>query len=298
MQVDDRVQVGKTISAIFVLDSSKLRRIVSIAEDRCSKFGTLIYEMSITLQSKKVVLVGTIEQVLDHDNTVKDPIDELSIDIRVPDKCWVSIEFKRRDYEIDITVNSEESRFTENLFDEIEEQIERTLVQSWIYTIKKSEFIIPSVMTLLLPILLIFSFLSTSSPTYKNFFLPTDTIDELVSMGQAAKTSEEKVEFLVAVQVEQLKTLSSNTEIFRIGSITRYGWSLIFAVLPIVVMVIAGSYLLKCYPGSVFSWGDYEEHYSLLLERRRFLWNAIVVSLAVGILANLAVVSLSRFMNG
>lgn len=68
-------------------------------------------------------------------------------------------------------------------------------------------------------------------------------------------------------------------------------------LVPALLTILSLAYLIKyCYPGSVFLWGDFIEHYNAIIERRKFVWNAIVISLLVGILGNLFVFGLSPFM--
>jgi hypothetical protein len=75
-------------------------------------------------------------------------------------------------------------------------------------------------------------------------------------------------------------------------SVTRWRSILIFA--PALVIALAFLYLLfKCYRSAVFPWGDAEEWYKSITNRRRFIWSAMIASLLVGILGNLFVFALS-----
>jgi len=57
---------------------------------------------------------------------------------------------------------------------------------------------------------------------------------------------------------------------------------------PFLIMLTALGYLyLRCYPGAIFLWGDAEEWYTAILNKRKFIWSTIVVALILGIVLDL-----------
>src|SRR5262249_14768145 len=62
-------------------------------------------------------------------------------------------------------------------------------------------------------------------------------------------------------------------------------WRTILVLAPAIIIVVAFLYLfISCYPPAVFLWGDAEEEYKALVNKRRFIWSTIIASLFVGIL--------------
>jgi hypothetical protein len=75
-------------------------------------------------------------------------------------------------------------------------------------------------------------------------------------------------------------------------------WRLIVIILPAAIAVVAQFALASCYPQVVFLWGDAEEWYQKVLSRRGLIWNVVLATLFLGIMANLAVFALGSLISG
>lgn len=58
----------------------------------------------------------------------------------------------------------------------------------------------------------------------------------------------------------------------------------------LVALLSAFAAIFWFYPRNVFSWGDCGENYERIVERRKFIWYGVVLSLVIGVLGNLFVV--------
>jgi hypothetical protein len=60
-------------------------------------------------------------------------------------------------------------------------------------------------------------------------------------------------------------------------------------LIPLVFIIIAFFYLiLRCYPVTVFNWGDVNEWYENICRKRKTVWEVIMVAVIGGLLVNIA----------
>jgi hypothetical protein len=129
------------------------------------------------------------------------------------------------------------------------------------------------------------------------YYLNRDDFDYLDKKAKEATTTNEKVEFLLELQSRQLERITSRqrNDVINIGPLLTS--KNLFIMLPLLIILVCIGYLgERCYPSSVFLWGDYEEHYNKLVSKRKTIWNVIIVSLMIGILGNLFVFGLSSHL--
>ena len=130
----------RVFDSVFVLDSSKLSRLLNIIEERFKDLSeTFIPQFEISTKKGKNYSTSTVEEILSHDNPVKNPIIDLSILYKdkadEPDNtCF--IKYDKEDNEIKIKIKTKDAKQCNELFAEIEEQIERSLINNWVYSIK------------------------------------------------------------------------------------------------------------------------------------------------------------------
>jgi hypothetical protein len=56
--------------------------------------------------------------------------------------------------------------------------------------------------------------------------------------------------------------------------------------LPTLALVICSAVLgFTCYPSAVFLWGDVNDRYASLVNRRKILWGVIISLIVVGVLS-------------
>jgi hypothetical protein len=301
-------KLGKSIDSVFILDKSKLSRLLNIIEDKFKSAGLdPISSFELHLKNGKKMVVHDIEHVLVHDNSLKNPVTKMLISYEYSkdgntNNCEIFY-YKKRST-IDIFIKSSNVRWANELFAEIEEQIERILVNSWIYKFKKASknpiFNIGLVATLTLIVAILIAFLfSPSGPSLReNDFLSKSDIERILSLSQNAKTNDDKIGALFEYSVSRLKNMDK-------GQITSFNelinkFDLKFALIlsPLIIIIISFYYMFRyCYPGSMFLWGDYKEYYNTLLSKRKMVMNTIIITMLIGIIGNLFVYAFSKFFS-
>ncbi len=119
--------VSNTYKSTFVLDVSKMPRLLSVIEVRFKGLGDGIVKLfEITTQKGKSFSASNVEAILDHDNAVKNPITSCTIKYQDKDEdpqnsCFIN--FEQSDSEISVKIRGENSKWSNDLFAEVEEQI-------------------------------------------------------------------------------------------------------------------------------------------------------------------------------
>jgi hypothetical protein len=302
---EDSSRLSKRIRSVFLLDPSKLGRLLNVIENKFKDLGEVTQHYHVTLQSGRDLAVNSADHVLDQDNAVRNPINQLSMLIAtVNGASEAMVNFDREDSEIDIRVSSPNVKWAAELFGEIEEQVERTLVHSWVYALKSSREGWLSIISLIvagsMAITMAFSLQDISGPSdEKRLLLTSQNVQRLGEMVRAAKTMEDRVAFLTEFHTAQLQALAQReARISPLVGLSMPGWQAALVALPVIIALIAAWYLFaRCYPGSVFAWGDYADHFKTLVERRKFLWNAIVMAVAIGLVTNFAVYGAAYYLS-
>ena len=117
-------------SSPFVLDGAKLTRILTVIEER---FGEADFEQrfDVTLKNGKQVKVAALDALLKLDNTIKNPVTSLDIAAQSND-LHTSITFDDSERKnILVGVWGSNPKIVGELFAELEEQVERTMVGGW-----------------------------------------------------------------------------------------------------------------------------------------------------------------------
>jgi hypothetical protein len=289
-----------------VLDRGKLSRILTIVEQRITEASLqFVPGFEVELKNEKKLVLRSAQEVFALDNSVKNPIRKLII--RVPmgaDKdgnsddegesgiadTRVKLRFDSdKTSNIMLNVASPDSKFATELSAELEEHIDRTLVTNWIIRFFKSEnflfFFAAIVVTGLMAMVLqnVLPFESTLSSA--------DSV-QIQHLLSEAKTDTEKIDALVQTKLRELKGSAPSAS-------ARFNWTSIlslhglFIALPILILVVTVSYMIvACYPWAVFAWGDYEQHYTSLVARRKTIGIVVVAALVIGIVANLFVANI------
>lgn len=72
---------------------------------------------------------------------------------------------------------------------------------------------------------------------------------------------------------------------------------LVLGGVPLTITLIAAIWLLaRCYPSSVFLWGDEVGRYAKVVQQRRVGWNVIILGMVVGVLAGLLAVGVTSWL--
>lgn len=303
---DSDNSVSNSYKSVFVLDASKMSRLLNVIEGRFKDLeGQMDSVFETTNRKGKLLSASNVDAILDLDNPVKNPITRFTIRYHKGKEYpqnFCQVDFDSRDSEVDVEVRGENSKWVNGLFAEVEEQVERTFVRSLIYRVKTSGFprqLVPLV-ALFISMIALVSFGFTSRPTTysKSDHLSPSDIDTLLEISRDTLNQDQRVDFLFELHQRQISNLYEANQEATSGFSEVFGsldLRTLAVFLPVILIVLALSYLYtKCYPGSVFLWGDLVEHYNYILSKRKWVWNTIIVSLIVGILGNLFVFGFAR----
>jgi hypothetical protein len=279
----------KSYNSAFLLDRSKLTRMLTVIEKHLSE-DKLAFEpkMEVVLKNGKTALLASIEELFLMDNAIKNSIRSLSVDVEVENfHAFISFDSDKFS-NIRFSVSGSNQKMVAEIFAEIEEQVERTLLRNWVYRYLKAEWapLIP-VAFILLAIPFLVSFMMANSS--QALQLSRSDYAFLASKAMKTTSDHDKIDYLFELSRRGLK--HTRSQAFQ--GLELASWRTVFLLLPAVVIGLIISYtVVACYPWSNFAWGDYEDHYAELVGRRRTLWIAIAISLLIGIVANLFSLSL------
>ncbi len=301
--------MAKRFKSVFILDVSKLSRILNVVEERFKTLDkSVISTFEITTQKGKNISAANVESILEHDNAINNSIISLVIkfkDLKDEPLNICHIHYDKEDSDVIVRIKCENSKWGNDLFAELEEQIERSFVHNFIYSLKKQK--IHEFSSMLLAIMTIsimsFSIFSTAYDEKEKLYnnLTYSEIQNLIDSSKNIKDRNDKVEFLYTIQQKQLINISQ-------GAVSKNGidfkkiknyfnLKMAFVILAILIVVFGIVYLLKyCYPGSIFLWGDYQDYYSSIIDKRKFLWNTVIIALLLGVITNLFVFSFSQYL--
>ncbi|HEY0153780.1 MAG TPA: hypothetical protein VGB92_17350 [Longimicrobium sp.] len=288
--------VQKVFTAAYILDRAKLSRILGIVEQRFSELE-LPYapRFEVRLKNGKVIQLADVQHVFDLDNAVKNPIHELEITAGMVVKGAFLLKFDSdRHLNMRLRVESANAKWANQLFAEVEEQVERTIPGKWPYAVTTRDAIhlVPMVLALLLTLVALL-FVPTKRPN--NGFSTSADIEHLRVLSASARTIDQKVDFLFESRRLEIARLSRKADTPQLSDYLEPHYVLM--ALPVIVIVGCIAYMFFfLYPWAVFLWGDFEEHYKKMVGRRRAIWTIVVAALIVGILGNLFVVGLARFL--
>nr|MDA8404692.1 hypothetical protein [Desulfobacteraceae bacterium] len=207
------ISVIKLFKFAFVLDRPKLSRILTILDTRFKEvIDKPFVNYDTMLANGKAISAPEIESILAHDNSVKNPIDNLSIlykDKEQDAEHVCKLVFDRDDSDIMMQIRSPNGRFANELYAEIEEQIERTQVHKTIYSLKEGSayrMVAVAILTVLSVIVAAFS------PSMKNLqsnnFLKDQDLKQLSALASTATDQAGKANFIYEMHRLQL----TNTE--------------------------------------------------------------------------------------
>lgn len=278
----------------FVLTARKLGRIVEVSRERIEKVRNslpVIERFSVTFANSKDATLSRLEDVLALDNGVKNRIIEVKYSIWAEQgeakPHWILVDYDAASSSlpVQIAAASNDLPWIEEAIGAIEEQVDRTL-QSDI-----------SHMTKFLPVLLFIaifwgsaiSSFSVLSSNEKKWATPPglslDAAKKLADTAKVASTDSEKIDFIHGYLAATLEASPAKPSV-----LSQYAsdYRTYLIGIPLAIAFIAAFAAIRWFsPRRVFVWGDYEEHYNKLVERRKFLWYGVVGALIIGILGNL-----------
>lgn len=293
---ESTMRIEKTFKSAYVLDEAKLRRMLDVLDQAFSESKSKYnIQFKTNHPQQKVTTVNTAEDLLSLDNSKKYPIESLQITaVEEPAnnthsvKRYSNISFKSYDKlaEIDYEIYSTDSKWTNNFNALLVEQIERTFQKSWFSKISlKSpfEFLIIFISFALLIAMPFLISMDSKVKSSQQMWLTDNNLAQISKSEKPIDPTE-----VLNMQIKNIHDFNTNSK-----SKWLKDWRFYAAILPLIIVLACFAYLLlRCYPKTVFNWGDMGEHYETLLGQRKMLWSAIIFGVFVGLLANLAVYGL------
>lgn len=302
--------VFRTYDRSFVLEPQKLNRVLAIIEERfAGRDQKLSIRLDIQLLDGRKILLHDMQDVFALDNTVGNPITKLALQAEpgASDALEVCSIYYGNSFSANIRleVTGADAKWANQLFAEIEEQLERTFLNEAMYKMihaPKEKYL--NILLLLGMISVgIFMIWFVFSSTLFRSRTPGADYEMLADKASQATTTEEKVDVIFEMsKIDIERRLPPKPPARQSGSLwsrlLRYiNLQSIFLALPIVIVLVCLIYLVKnCYPHATFAWGDCGEHHERLIIRRRNLWIAVVAALFFGIISNLFVLSVSELI--
>ena len=303
--------ISKSYESAFILDASKLSRLLNIIEERFSGLKiSPILSFEVTTRKGKSFHATDVKSILDHDNPVNNPIIDLLIeysDNKDDPHYLCKIFYDKQLPNMHVRIQSDDMKWGEDLFSEVEEQLERSFIRNWVYLLKSkgSLFNFAAFMAGIISFALSFIVLSHGDTNIKAKtidYLTASDIEYFKTILKKTNNINDKIEFLYDLNKRKLENMSLKEEkkenefISTLRKLKDYSdWRIFLLMTPVIVIIICIIYIFRyCYPGSLFLWGDYIEYYQALLERRKFLWNTVIIALLIGIIGNLFVFGFSR----
>jgi hypothetical protein len=221
-----------------------------------------------------------------------------SLILRITSKSRIaSLEFTtvRGSGEVTLIVGDEDPRWAADTFAAVEEQVERCLKSDAMYKMGhlfRGPLLLPLT---LIPILtgLIFTMLTDPSRNLSlKMWLTKSDIQQIAGeIDDSSKSLQEKQLGILKRQVQNLKDSMDQKPL-------KITWPMGFIAFPMLLGILCFLYLVKeCYPQAVFLWGDAEEWYQTIINRRNFVWTTILASTAISIISGLFLMGIDSYLH-
>lgn len=283
----------------FNLTARKLVRIAEVAKQRVEKIAggrPVLEKVSVAFKNSKKITLASVESALGLDNVVKNRIVglEYTVDGASDDGevHSISVEFDAASGlpPVRVSAFSSDLPWMDEALGAVEEQVERTL-ESGFGSGMSNALEIAGFATMGVGLFAATIVGWAQSQRAGKTLLPAEGVSELAEMAKGVSTESEKLDFVFQYLVKSLKQPPSPTSMF-LEYASDYRTYMIGVPL-LVALIAAFAAIFWCSPKRVFVWGDYEEHYNKLIDRRKLLWYGVVIALAVGVLGNLFMLGIS-----
>ena len=298
------MEVHKEYGRQFLLEPTKLTRIIDIIHERLADHGctTLRDHFEVFLSGNRREELASIDAVLALANLRKHRIIRLVITCSAGRKGAarpeheIQLDFagrtklSTRDTKVvAISVRSDAVGWPGRTLSELEEQVERTWLP-YLPVLALCGFLIVALIVLLFQVL---PAPVTQDPAGTMWLRDhdLDRVDQILS--QRRPITDEEMRDITA---RQLRNILDDRRP-RQRSPTGRTRQVVCIVIPLLTVIVCGFILLlTCYPGAVFLWGDEEQRYASLLQRRKTLWGIIIGVPVVGLLANLLIIGVASWL--
>ena len=280
-------EYGKTP---FILSDRKLSRVVEVAKERFQRIHTeqeIQENYVVIFADGKELRINNLENVLKLDNSKKNPISYIKMslevfkDDEVVNGIIVNYDGKYSNHGLIVLSGiSYDFSWLQETMGALEEQLERTIPTDLAYSISGNLSYVIVIFTMILSL-----FVGViGNDQVGSLKISESHIEELNTLSRSAKTDAEKLDFVFHYLSA---TLDKNSYTEKIKHLIREPRTYFMGVPALVCVLSALAAVLFFYPRHVFDWGDCGEAYEKAIERRKFLWYGVVLSLVIGILAGL-----------
>lgn len=283
----------KDYNEAFLLEPTKLQRIVDTVHDRLADFPSALIrdDFEVFLSGNRREELGALYDVLELDNSKKRRIERLvfvssaSLEPSGRPEYEVQVDFgaeqpsdsDRSSRIVSISVKGESTGWVARTLSEVEEQVERT----WLNR-RRPIGVLAAFLAVILVVLVFQLSAGRAGSKPEDLWLKADDLDRVEAMLRERDTL--SLEDLRIIATSQLRNALEDRR-----AIAPYRQDLRLTLLlgvPLLVMFILVIILLTtCYPKSVFLWRDGVERYERLLTRRKVLWNLITGVMVIGLLS-------------
>ena|SRR5579864_1402817 len=202
-------ELRKSYSSAFLLDRSKLTRMLTVIEKHLSE-ARLAFEpkMEVVLKNGKTAILPSTEEVFMMDNAIKNSITSLSVEIEIEDFHAFICFDSDKVFNIRFFVSGSNQKMVSEIFAEIEEQVERTLLRNWVYRYLKAEWapLIPVALLLLTLSVAAGFMIDTHSQT---LLLSKSDLAFMASKGMKATSDHDKIDYIFELDRRGLQHTSS-----------------------------------------------------------------------------------------
>jgi hypothetical protein len=187
--------VEKDYTSAFALDEAKLRRVLDILKQRFDGHKVQFNPtFTVYLSDNRRMELSSLEGLMKLDNAIRNPVESLAISASFSEEeTELDAVIRFNDSErnnIRVRVVSSDRNLALPLFAELEEQVERTFLNNWIYRFFKGTS----------PFLLTFPALALATAAFGIFSLFMGPVDSSSSNGLPVKVANELVNLRGLIQ--------------------------------------------------------------------------------------------------
>ena len=239
--------VQKTFTSPFLLDRAKASRILNVLEERFEHLRLPFDPIySVRFQRGNELSLNRIEDVFALDNTIRNPIEYLRVEAKgiSPERsveivCRVSFKAQRESaYEnIEVYVSCPDAKLALQAFAALEEQVQRSFLDDWIYRMFKRGY--DSGSFLVLPSLGLAALSSIYLKLFPSNQIPNQNYVRLLAEAKYASSVEQKIDFLfdIARQEAERKYERGSAEKAWPEFSNILSLKTLFVILPIAIVI-------------------------------------------------------------
>jgi hypothetical protein len=294
-------QIYKSYQQPFLLERTKLDRLLDIVHSRLGdhEHTTKRDHFEVLLLGNRRDEMSSVDDLFKLDNSPRSKIRRLlitgcaSTDGNPAHEIQVDFDGRNVDKnktKIVVVVRSDNAAWADVTLAQLEEQIERTSLhdnhhRTWL----------PLIM-IFLALVLLYLVGSSMRPGRSGadaagvMWLRGSDLDRVEQILKSSNTISD-----VEMREVVTKQLRNVLEHERPTQPAFSGWTRqkSFIAIPVVIVFVYASYLLAvCYPSAVFLWGDEDDHYKRILQRRRVGWQIIGGVAVIGVLSKILTMGL------